>query len=172
MYTPLRLAAALCLAACIGFANSADADDSAAAPATAPAAAASAPSPAPTVAAGAPATQPLLLAPSAAADGGACAPADGTGSQEPVEQNLCGDCDSPQNSCTSGVNTCANYCLDLVGQQGFCQPACKCCVCPEQPAPPPPSGDPGVPCQSICRCDGQPGPQGGCPNGCRQVNCV
>ncbi len=158
MKTPLRLAAALGIAACLAFAGGLAADDSTAATASAPAATA-------------PASQPLLLAPSAA-DGGACAPADGTGSQEPVEQNVCSDCDSPQNSCTSGVNTCANYCLDLVGQQGFCQPACKCCVCPEQPAPPPPSGDPGVPCQSICRCDGQPGPQGGCPNGCRQVNCV
>lgn len=159
MNTPLRLTAALCLAACIGFAGSAAADDSTAAPASAPAATA-------------PASQPLLLVPSAAADGGECAPADGTGSQEPVEQNVCSDCDSPQNSCTSGSNTCANYCLNLVGQQGFCQPACKCCVCPEQPPPPPPPG--GFPdiCQPVCRCDGVPGPQGGCEDGCRQVNCI
>jgi hypothetical protein len=61
--------------------------------------------------------------------------------------------------------------MDLVGETGFCSLSCNCCMCPNvQPFPP--SGDPGQPCQRICRCDGLPGEQGGCPTGCRIVNCV
>ena len=90
-----------------------------------------------------------------------------------IESATCVDCDSPQGSCTPGNAACNNYCLSLVGEIGICHFQCNCCVCPEVPAPPPSTGDPTDGCvQAICRCDGVPGNQGSCPDGCREVGCI
>lgn len=84
----------------------------------------------------------------------------------------CSDCDSSQGYCSQGDQSCRSYCLNLVGEIGFCNSQCNCCVCPEiPPSGPPPADDPDN-CQTVCRCgDGVPGPQGSCPDGCRQVSC-
>lgn len=86
----------------------------------------------------------------------------------------CEDCTSGENFCTQGTQVCNNYCQQLVGENGFCNSQCGCCICPDVQG----GGDPiwgdggGNLCQPVCRCDGQGGSQGLCPSGCRQVNCI
>lgn len=172
--TRTRLAATLiCCTVALALAGGAAADEQAPNAATPPAAAPGSGPAQPPAAVPDGADRPrFLLTGEGAAGGGACAPAAPGDASAPLERSTCVDCDSPQGYCSPGTPTCRNYCLSLVGEIGICSQECNCCLCPEVAPPPPDPGDPGETCQSICRCDGLPGPQGGCPTGCRRVNCV
>lgn len=105
--------------------------------------------------------------------GGECKRAMTFGVEAPEPRAACGGCDSAQGSCTHGDNTCINYCLNLVGEIGFCSIPCNCCMCPNIPSGGGGGGGGGGICQPVCRCgDGVSGPQGVCGPGCRQVNCL
>jgi hypothetical protein len=94
--------------------------------------------------------------------GGQCAAVPTFGVEAPQPRAACGGCDSSQGSCTHGDGTCTNYCLERVGEIGFCSLACNCCMCPNIPPPP---------IEVCCRCDGGSDPSGLCGFGCRVVAC-